>query len=60
MGSQLLGSYDSSGGIAADPSKVDAVLQWEAPKTITEIIIFFGLADYYRRFIKGFLKLGRS
>lgn len=49
----------SSGSIAVDPSKVDAVLQWEAPKMITDIRNVFRLAGYYRRFIKGFLKLGR-
>lgn len=47
----------SSGGIAVDPSKVDAVLQWEAPKSVTEIRIFLGLTGYYRRFIEGFSKL---
>lgn len=47
----------SSGGIIVDPSKVDAVLQWEAPKLVREIISFLGLADCYRRFIEGFLNI---
>lgn len=33
----------SSGGIVAYPLKFNVVLQWEAPKTITEIICFFWL-----------------
>ena len=46
-----------SGGIVVDPSKVDAVLQWETPKSATEIQSFLGLSGYYQRFIEGFYKL---
>lgn len=53
----FLGHVISSGGIAVDPAKVDAVLQWETPKSATEIRSFLGLAGYYRRFIEGFSKL---
>lgn len=53
----FLGHVISSGGITMDPSKVDAVLQWEAPKTVIEIRSFLGLAGYYRRLIEGFSKL---
>lgn len=47
----------SSGVIAVNPSKIDAVLQWEAPNMITEIKSFIGLAGYYQRFTEGFSKL---
>lgn len=47
----------SSGSIIVDPAKVDAILQWEAPKLVIEIKIFLGLFGYYRRFIEGFSKL---
>ncbi|XP_058753209.1 uncharacterized protein LOC131626411 [Vicia villosa] len=53
----FLGHVISGSGIAVDPSKVDAVLQWETPKSATEIKSFLGLAGYYRRFIEGFSKL---
>ncbi|GKF59050.1 putative reverse transcriptase domain-containing protein, partial [Tanacetum coccineum] len=33
---------------------------WASPKTPTEIRQFLGLAGYYRRFIKGFLKIAKS
>ena len=56
----FLGHVISEGGIVVDPSKVDAVLQWESPKSIFEIRSFLGLAGYYWRFIEGFSKLALS
>ena len=53
----FLGHVISGNGIAVDPSKVDAVLQWEALRSVTEIRSFLGLAGYYRRFREGFSKL---
>jgi len=41
----------SRGGITIDPSKVEAVMIWESPKLVFEIMSFLGLADYYNRFI---------
>jgi len=52
-----LGHVISAQGIAVDPTKVEAVVKWESPKSATEIINFVGLAGYYRRFIEGFSKI---
>nr|GEU54563.1 putative reverse transcriptase domain-containing protein [Tanacetum cinerariifolium] len=38
---------------------IEAIKDWESPKTPTKIRHFLGLPGYYRRFIKGFSKIAR-
>ncbi|GJX45094.1 putative reverse transcriptase domain-containing protein [Tanacetum coccineum] len=57
---QFLGHVIDSQGIHVDPPKIKSIKDWESPKTPTEIRQFLGLAGYYRRFIKGFLKTAKS
>jgi hypothetical protein len=33
-------------------------MEWPTPKDVSDIISFKGLEGYYRRFIKGFSKIG--
>jgi len=54
---QFLGHVISAQGISVDPSKVEAILKWERPRSATEIRSFVGLAGYYRRFIEGYSKI---
>ncbi|XP_050889865.1 uncharacterized mitochondrial protein AtMg00860-like [Lathyrus oleraceus] len=56
----FLGHMISNGCIIVDPTKIDVVLQWETPKSVTEIRSFLGLTGYYRKFIEGFSKLALS
>jgi hypothetical protein len=53
------GHIVSKGGIFVDPSKVQDVLSWNAPTSVGNIRSFLGLAGYYPRFIKGFLKISK-
>ncbi|KAJ9552775.1 hypothetical protein OSB04_016820 [Centaurea solstitialis] len=45
--------------IYVDPAKIEAIKNWEAPKTPTEIRQFLGLAGYYRRFIANFSRIAQ-
>ncbi|KAL4383820.1 hypothetical protein GQ457_15G019280 [Hibiscus cannabinus] len=52
----FLGHVVSSEGIRVDPKKVEAIVNWKQPTSVTEIRSFLGLAGYYRRF-QAFEKL---
>ena len=52
-----MGHVVSKEGITVDPAKIEAVSKWPAPKNVTEIRSFLGLAGYYRRFVEGFARI---
>jgi hypothetical protein len=54
---EFLGHVISKEGIAMNPSKVQSVLDWQAPTNVKEVRGFLGMARYYQRFIEGFSKI---
>ena len=56
---KYLGHIVSQEGIATDPIKIEAILKWPQPKTVTDVRSFTGFTNYYRKFIKGYAKIAR-
>jgi len=40
-----------------DDHKVKAILDWEPPRLVSALRSFLGLASYYHKFIKNFVKI---
>ncbi|XP_052484845.1 uncharacterized mitochondrial protein AtMg00860-like [Gossypium raimondii] len=53
----VLGHVISIEGIHVDLKKIEAILQWKAPKNVSEIWNFLDLVGYHRRFMNEFSKI---
>jgi hypothetical protein len=49
-----LGHIVGGGELKIDPSKVKVILDWPKPNNVTEVRIFLGAAQYWRKFIANF------
>lgn len=54
---EFLGHIVTSGGVKADPKKVEAVRKFPRPTSVKFLRAFLGLASYYRKFIPNFAKI---
>jgi hypothetical protein len=53
----FLGHVVSNEGATPDPGKIDAVVHFPEPKTVTNIRSFLGLTGYYRNYVWGYSRL---
>ncbi|KAA3466480.1 integrase [Gossypium australe] len=50
----FLGHVVSTEGIRVDPKKIEAIIVWKQPKSVSEVRSFLGPTGYYQRFVEGF------
>jgi len=57
---QFLGHQVSQHGVEPLPEKIRAIKEWPVPHCIRDVRAFFGLASYYRKFVKGFATIAEQ
>ena len=54
---RFLGYVVSAQGVRMEDKRIEAVRNWPEPKSVKDIQVFLGFANFYRRFIQGFSKI---
>ncbi len=54
---QFLSFVVSAQGIKMEEEKIEAVRDWPEPKSVRDIQVFLGFANFYRRFIRNFSRI---
>ena len=54
---RFLGYVVSSKGISMEAKRIEVVKKWPEPKSVRDIQVFLGFANFYRRFIQDFSKI---
>jgi hypothetical protein len=55
-----LGHIISSNGVTPDPDKIQAILDWPVPRSLTTLRGFLGLTGFYRRYVRHYASLAAS
>src|SRR5438045_6320935 len=40
-----------------DPARISTITEWPVPRSVTDIQVFLGFANFYRRFINGYSRV---
>jgi hypothetical protein len=54
---KFLGHVVSQQGVATDPEKIQAVVEWPTPHSVKAVRAFLGLTGYYRKFIREYASI---
>jgi hypothetical protein len=56
---EFLGYVITPDGMEMSEDKIEAIKEWQAPKSLRDVQSFLGFANFYRRFIKDFSRVCR-
>ena len=54
---KYLGLIITTEGLKMDPKKIKIIIDWKIPCCIKDVQAFLNFANFYRRFIRGYLKI---
>ena len=54
---EFLGHLVSGNLVKPSPAKIKSVMEWQAPKSVSEVQSFLGLAGFYRQFVPNFAEV---
>ena len=54
---KFLGVIVRADGLRIDPEKIAAIVNWNVPINIKQVLLFLGFYNFYRRFIRDFIKI---
>ena len=57
---EFLGYVISPDGVAMETSRVAAIRDWPIPKSVREVQVFLGFANFYRRFIFAYSRVTKG
>ena len=46
-------------GVKIEKEKVQKIINWSVPRSVTDMQKFLGLANYYRQFVKDFTRVAK-
>ena len=56
---EYLGDIISENGIETNPKKIEAIVKWPQPKTVTQMCSFLGFCHYYHKFIHRYTQIAK-
>ena len=56
---KFLGHVATGYSLSPDPEKLQAAANWPIPKSVTDIRLFLGFTNFFRRFIQGYSSVSR-